>query len=100
MSKCAEVLEVCARLHNFVITEDGNEDEDKEETLAGIPVMPNSPLQWGYLPTVEELVVIPGTSQMRDIIVRKILQLQLRRPAHNVARQELHKLNLLWLDSL
>jgi hypothetical protein len=95
MSKCAEVLEVCARLHNFVITEDGDEDEDEEETLAGIPVMPNSPLQWGYLPTVEELVVIPGTSQMRDIIVRKIRQLQLRRPAHNVARQELHELNLM-----
>ena len=94
MSKCAEVLEVCARLHNLFITENG----DKDETLAGIPVMPNSPLQWGYLPTVEELVVIPGTSQMRDIIVRKIRQLQLRRPAYNVARQELHELNLMWLD--
>ena len=52
---------------------------------------------WGYLPTVERLVVdpIPGTSQMRDVIVRRINRLGLRRPAANVecVRYELHQIN-------
>ena len=93
LSKCSDILECCARLHNYVITEEG----DDNIRPADIPPLPDSPLGWGYLPTVEALVRIPGTSQVRDIIVRKIRRDGLLRPAENVARrqQELHQLELM-----
>jgi hypothetical protein len=85
LAKSAEVLECCSRLHNFCINQDGDAE-----------------FGWGYLPTVERLVVdpIPGMSQMHDIIVRRINRLGLRRPAANVERlrYKLHQINLMkWL---
>ena len=62
-----------------------------------IIAMKDSPLGWGYLPTVEELVPIPGTSQTRYIFLRKVTREGLRRPAHNVERKrlELHDTGLM-----
>jgi hypothetical protein len=65
----AKVLEVCARLHNYVIDENkvvkdisglsgSDEADDIQEILAEITPVYNSPLGWGYLPTVEKLDVI------------------------------------------
>jgi hypothetical protein len=60
-------------LHNYVITEKkvvkdisglsgSDEADDIQEILAEITPVYNSPLGWGYLPTVEKLDVMPGTS--------------------------------------
>ena len=78
-------------LHNYVITEDGEDNV----TPADIPPAPDSPLGWGYLPTVEPLVRIPGTSQVRDIVVRKIRRDGLLRPSENVARRRQDQLQLM-----
>ena len=59
LSVTAAVLECCARLHNFVIDEDCEIDEDDIFPFAESP---NG--EWGYLPTVEDFDPIPGTSLM------------------------------------
>jgi hypothetical protein len=83
-------------LHNYVINEDG-QDEDYLETIRRLVPMPNAPFGWAYLPIVEKLDVIPGSSQIRDIIVRHIRKNQFRRPPQNIARrrQELHEHGLM-----
>jgi hypothetical protein len=99
LAKSAEVLECCSRLRNFCIDQDGDELVDHDTALREILPMTGAEFGWGYLPTVERLVVdpIPGTSQMRDVIVRRINRLGLRRPAANVERMryELHQINIL-----
>ena len=101
LAKSSEVLECCSRLHNFCIDQDGDEFVDHDTALREILPMAGAEFGWGYLPTVERLVVdpIPGTSQMRDIIVRRINRLGLRRPAANVERMryELHQINLMYV---
>jgi hypothetical protein len=90
----ASILECCSKLHNFCINQDGDQFVDKAVALREITPMPGSDLGWGYLPTVEPLVAIPGTSQMRDIIVRRVGNLGIRQPAHNLERHryELHNI--------
>ena len=90
------VLVACARLHNYVIDEDGM-DSDDSETLCAIAPMTNAPFGWGFLPVDEKLAVIPGSSQIRDIVVRHITRHQYRRHAQNIAhrRQELHEHGLM-----
>ena len=53
------VLVACARLHKYVIDEDGM-DNDHSVTLRGITPMTNAPFGWGFLPVVEKLAVIRG----------------------------------------
>ena len=104
----AKVLEVCARLHNYVIDENkvdkdisgspgSDEADDIQEILAEITPVYNSPLGWGYLPTVEKLDVMPGTSVIRDVILERIANMGLQRPPANIERKrlELHKLNFM-----
>ena len=96
MATSAAVLECCARLHNFVIDEDWpNDDLDESE----VSTMPNSPNgEWGYLPTVEELVHIPGTSIIREAMVEYVQMEGFRRPAYNTerrTRQELFEQGLM-----
>ena len=63
-------MEACARLHNFVIEQDWDDfDDDEFDTTYQIEPMEGSPLGWGYLPTVEPLQAIPGTSQTWDAIL-------------------------------
>jgi hypothetical protein len=66
LAKSAEVLKCCSRLHNFCIDQDGDEFVDHDTALQEILPMTGAEFGWGYLPTVERLVVdpIPGTSQM------------------------------------
>ena len=97
----SKILSACAILHNFVI----NRQLGKEEFVRHVTkdcnleiiAMQDSPLGWGYLPTVEELVPIPGTSQTRDIVLRKVTREGLRRPTHNVERRrlDLHDIGLM-----
>ena len=99
----ALILDVCARLHNFVI--DNKEDdfcvEDWSLDGPNISVMTGSPLGWGYLPTVQDLQTIPGTSQTRDAIMRHIQRNGFSRPQRNLEQRqiaqecELHEVGLM-----
>jgi hypothetical protein len=94
----ARILAICARLHNYVIdqNEETFSDEDLELDGPNIQPMPESPLGWGYLPTVEELQAYPGTSQTRDAIMRHIRRHGFSRPQRNLAqREELHEMGLM-----
>ena len=108
METTAKVLEVHARLHNYVIDENkvdkdisglsgSDEADDIQEILAEITPVYNSPLGWGYLPTVEKLDVMPGSSVIRDVILERIANMGLQRPPGNIERKrlELHELNLM-----
>ena len=84
----------------FVITEDYEfDDDDKFDECAinTIEAMPGSPLGWGFLPTVEPLQPILGTSWTRDAIVQHVSHCGYWRPADNVEHQvqELHELGLM-----
>ena len=95
----AQVIEACARLHNFCLREDykAGIDPDDESILNGITTQRQSPLAWGYLPIVEKLRPIPGTSLIRDVVVERVGQLGLSRPTHNLLanRPELHEIGLM-----
>ena len=100
LSTVAKVIETCARLHNFCLREDFNAGVDlDDETVLNeiIRTQTDSPLGWGYLPVVERLRQIPGTSLIRDVIIDRIGQLGLRRPTHNLLanREELHEIGLM-----
>jgi hypothetical protein len=86
----ALILEVCARLHNFVL--DNKEDAvlDEDWNLDGpiISTMADSPLGWGYLPTVEALETHQGTSQTRDAIMRHIRRNGYSRPQRNLEQRQ------------
>ena len=62
-----------------------------------IHVMQGSPLGWGYLPTVDVFNSLPGSSQTREAILRKIYRHGFRHPAHNLERRrlELHEVGLI-----
>ncbi|KAI2496037.1 nuclease [Fragilaria crotonensis] len=70
-----------------------------DETVLNEVIVPqrDSPLGWGYLPTVEKLTPIPGTSVIRDVIFDRIGQLGLRRPTYNLLanRTELYHIGLM-----
>jgi hypothetical protein len=85
LAKSSEVLKCCSRLHNFCLDQDGDEFVDQDSAFQEILPMTCATFGWGYLPTVERLVVdlIPGKPQMREIIVCRIYRLGLRRPAAN-----------------
>jgi hypothetical protein len=92
-----DILQIFALLHNFVID---NKDDDfiAGTSLDGpnIRVMSESPLGWGYLPTVEPLEAHPDTSQTRDAILRHIHCNGYCRPRPNLEQQEgLHEIGLM-----
>jgi hypothetical protein len=100
----ADILEICARLHNFVI--DNKEDNFRAEDyrLNGPNTIPmvGAPLKWGYLPTVEALQTHQGTSQTRDAIMRHIERNGYSRPQRNLEQRqdiqdcdELHEMGLM-----
>jgi hypothetical protein len=100
----AKVLEACARLHNFVIENNNTPYEDRNEefeSAMSIEPMDNSPLGWGYLPTVRPLEHMQGNSQTRQVILDHIKSLGLRRPQANIERRrksrdlELHEIGLM-----
>jgi hypothetical protein len=69
LAKSSEVLECCRRLHNFCIDNNGEEFVDTHTAVREILPTPGATYGWGYLPTIEPLVPMPGTLQIRDIIV-------------------------------
>ena len=95
----ARILDSCARLHNYVINEKiiDNEIMDDNQILTEIIPVSFSPLGWGYLPTVEPLCILPGSSVMRDVILTRLQTLGVQRPPVNIERRrkELHEINLM-----
>ena len=99
LSTAADVLQCISCLHNFCINMRTSDLTTNQEIDEIIPVEA-SPLGWGYLPTVEELVhhrSCQGSSQVRDAILCMVLQNGFGRPAHNIEcqHQELHEVNLM-----
>ena len=87
-------------MHNFVINEDCEFDDDKEfddYAFGAIEAMAGSPLGWGFLHTVEPLQPILGTSQTHDAIMQHVSHCGYWRPADNAEHQvqELHELGLM-----
>ena len=95
----ARTIEACARLHNFCLREDTTVDPNHDEAILNeiVPQSKTPIAGWGYLPTLEELQPIPGTSIVRDVIIDRIGQLGLQRPTHNLLanRRELHEIGLM-----
>jgi hypothetical protein len=70
--------------------------DEMDEAKLEIHVMLGSPLGWGYLPTVSHFHSLPGSSQTREAIWRKISWQGFRCPAHNLERrQEWHEIGLM-----
>jgi hypothetical protein len=92
--KNSKIVEACARLHNFVINNDSDDNFDEDcyngdqlEDVLKITPMPGSPLNWGFLPSVKPLVPIPGSSRTRKVILQHVAESGYRRPSHNVERR-------------
>jgi hypothetical protein len=90
-------------LHNFVIDNKPDDFSVKDLKLDGpnIRRMAESPLGWGYLPTVEAPEIQPAASQTRDAIMRHIQRNGYSRPQRNLEQNknknqmELHEIGLM-----
>ncbi|KAI2507521.1 nuclease [Fragilaria crotonensis] len=93
----SEIVMACGRLHNYCIDEDGEHKGNTETILAGIEPNRRAPFGWGYTPTIRKYRSIPGTSIMRDMLLRKVTQQGMRRPPGNLVRRryELHEVGLM-----
>ena len=85
---------------HFVINKDCEFDDDKEfddDAFGTIEAMAGSSLGWGFLPTVEPLQPILGTSWTCNAIVQHVSHCGYQRPANNAEHQvqELHELDLM-----
>ena len=98
LQKSSEITMACGRLHNFCINEDGHQHQGTtDKILASIEPNPRSQFGWGYTPTVSKFKSMPGTSVMRDMLLRKVSQQGMRRPPANLERRryELHEVGLM-----
>ena len=92
LDRVTAVLIACARLHNFIIQEDGPfeicdmSDADRLEIRAD----PSAPFGMSYLPVIPDSTfqVYEGTSQTRNGIVNFIRENEIGRPLHNIERKK------------
>ena len=92
LGKMSQILNACARLHNFIIDCDVprnvHNDGDDEHVVA----MESAPCGMAYLPCMfepgEEFVKQDGVSQTRVAIVEEIRRQGIRRPEYNLLRKE------------
>ena len=94
VERVSAILTACARLHNFIIREDGpfeREYSSAVEEYDSYDITPNpaAPLGMSYLPIVpdEDFQEYPGISRTRESIFDHIREYDIRRPLHNIARQ-------------
>jgi hypothetical protein len=68
---------------------------DQLEDELKIRPMPGSPLNWGYLPTVEPLVPNPGSCRTHEVILQHVGECGYHHLSHNVERHlpELYELD-------
>ena len=87
LSKSAEVLQSCAILHNYIIDFDGFKDDDEDNTDSSDFVITNAPNGMRYLPNIPDgLELVENTSQSQQYLVRYINDHTIRRPLHNIIR--------------
>ena len=94
----AIVIMVCARLHNFIIDvdvpidDDASVDDDIDVDDIGVTTMLGAPLGMCYNPTMveEDFEIIVGSSQTREALVKFITDSVIRRPVHNLLRNNEH----------
>jgi hypothetical protein len=99
LDRVTAVLTACARLHNFIIQEDGPFEKTKanvfslEDEIESLEIRPDpsAPLGMSYLPVVpnEEFEMYEGISQTRGSIVDFIRDHGIGRPLHNIERKKL-----------
>ena len=100
LERVADILLACARLHNFIIQQDGpshvgNDSFQEEMDDLDFAPVPDAPFNMGYLPAIPDemhhLDACPGNSHTRDAIVEMISEYTIRRPTHNILRQQMEE---------
>lgn len=94
-ARVAAILMACARLHNFIIEQDLDTDDDLAREFAEndedeMRPNPAAPLGMSYLPTVadnDEFVREPGISRTREALVEYLSAESITRPLYNIERQ-------------
>ena len=90
--KMSQILNACARLHNFIIDCGVPRQECNEGDDAHVVAVESAPCGMAYLPCMfepgEEFVKQDGDSQTRLAIVEEISRQGIRRPEYNLLRKE------------
>ena len=100
LKKTSQILQVCAKLHNFVIDhqqfeksqngevddDDNDENDDSLQIIAKI----GAPMGMQYLPSLpnDDFISVRGMSMIRSSVVEKIRVGQYKRPSHNRLRNQ------------
>ena len=103
LAKTSLILQVCAKLHNFVIDwqllqkslrtndnevndDEGDDDEDNNDLHIVSDI--TAPSGMRYLPTLpqDDYEVLEGVSTTRIVVVEKIKEMKYRRPKYNTVR--------------
>ena len=94
LDRVTAVLTACARLHNYIIQEDGpfgTQSMSVEEEMDSLEISANpaAPLGMGYLPAVpdESFVSYSGISYTWQAIVEWLREAGIERPLHNIERK-------------
>jgi hypothetical protein len=83
LATASKIIQVAARLHNYVIKHQENSAADATLIAALNDLPPNQP--W-YPPSDHTIIAIRGNSVLRDIIVEDLRSKALTRPLHNLIR--------------
>jgi hypothetical protein len=80
-----------------LVPQESSSTTDNNSGCPEIHPVENSPLGWGYLPTVEEFIPLPGTSHTPDIVVQTNTWNGFGQPQYNLERRqrELHEIGLM-----
>ena len=84
-------IATCATLHNFVIAEDGVQDTEEHEDQTREDNETTIPFGMNYHPTLPDRDVflgVAGVSHTRDALLELIRELDMRRPQHNLLRND------------
>ena len=86
LDRVTAVLTACARLHNYIIREDGPFETKADDVVPHA----NAPLGLGYLPVVpdETFEVYNGVSHTREATVEFLRVNDISRPLHNIERKK------------
>ena len=97
IDRVSAILTACARLHNFIIQQDGPFDVSTNDNMAldrdtddlEIHANPRAPLGMSYLPTIpdESFLAYQGISQTRVAHVDHLRSQDIGRPLHNIVRK-------------
>ena len=97
LDRVTAILTACARLHNFIIQEDGPFETEhnyksvqEEMDQLEIRAHPSAPLGMSYLPVVpdENFQVYHGISHTRQAIVEYLQENEIGRPLHNIEQKK------------